>query len=155
MNIRRAEDKDSKKVIDLLQQVLEIHAALRPDLFFSGTTKYTEEEVQEIFADDERPVYVAVDENDEVLGYVFCQIGFHEKTNNGPEYRFIYIDDLCVDEKARGQHVGEALFEHVKKVARDMGCYEVNLHVWEGNDARIFYERMGMIPQQTTMEYIL
>lgn len=41
IEIRRAEEKDIKKVMDLLSQVLEIHAKIRPDVFVSGTTKYT------------------------------------------------------------------------------------------------------------------
>ena len=40
IEIRRAEEKDIKKVMDLLSQVLEIHAKIRPDVFVSGTTKY-------------------------------------------------------------------------------------------------------------------
>ena len=46
MQIRRAEEKDIEKLIVLLQEVLEIHAALRPDIFISGTTKYTAEDLQ-------------------------------------------------------------------------------------------------------------
>lgn len=42
MLIRRAEEKDIPKVIELLNQVLELHAVIRPDIFISGTTKYTE-----------------------------------------------------------------------------------------------------------------
>ena len=42
IEIRRAEEKDIKKVMDLLSQVLEIHAKIRPDVFVSGTTKYTD-----------------------------------------------------------------------------------------------------------------
>ena len=43
MNIRRATDKDIADVLRLLSQVLEVHAAIRPDIFVSGTTKYSEE----------------------------------------------------------------------------------------------------------------
>ena len=66
------------------------------------------------------------------------------------------IDDLCVDESARGQHVGEELFEFVKAEAKRLGCYEIMLTVWEGNDpAKAFYDKMGMRPKETMMEYIL
>ena len=68
MTIRKAEPKDTAKVLDLLHQVLEVHAGLRPDLFISGTTKYTDEELHAIFADETTPVYVAVNDNDEVRG---------------------------------------------------------------------------------------
>ena len=45
MNIRRAQIKDIDKINDLLSQVLEIHADIRPDLFIHGTTKYTRDEL--------------------------------------------------------------------------------------------------------------
>ncbi|HBG66247.1 MAG TPA: GNAT family N-acetyltransferase, partial [Treponema sp.] len=42
----------------LLQQVLTIHHEGRPDLFKGGTTKYTEAQLQQIIADDARPIFV-------------------------------------------------------------------------------------------------
>ena len=68
----------------------------------------------------------------------------------------LYIDDLVVDETVRGQHVGTALFEHVKDWAREQGFYNVTLNVWECNPgARAFYEAMGMRVMKTEMEAIL
>ena len=70
--------------------------------------------------------------------------------------KILYIDDLCVDKKSRGQHVGKALFEFAKDEAKRLGCYEVTLNVWEGNDSAYkFYDAMGMKPKETHMEYIL
>ena len=155
MDIRRAKDKDMDKVMELVSLVLEIHAAIRPDIFIPGTTKYTRAELLDIFADDERPVYVAVDGDDSVIGYAFCQVKSQPFSNNMIQFRSLFIDDLCVDASARGRHVGQALFEHVKDEARRLGCYEVTLNVWEGNDARSFYDRMGMRVKETMMEYIL
>ena len=41
MTIRKAEPKDTAKVLDLLHQVLEVHAGLRPDLFIGrGTARH-------------------------------------------------------------------------------------------------------------------
>ena len=67
-----------------------------------------------------------------------------------------FIDDLCVDQQARGQHIGESLFEYVKEEARKMNCYEVTLNVWSGNtSAEKFYEKMGLKTKTRMMEYIL
>ena len=63
MMVRRAKDEDLPGVTSLLRQVLEVHAAGRPDLFRAGTRKYTDEELLAIFADDEHPVFVAVEED--------------------------------------------------------------------------------------------
>lgn len=156
MNIRLAEEKDIDSVIKLLTQVLNIHAKIRPDIFIGGTTKYTKEELMEIFNDANRPVYVAVDENDSVMGYAFCIKKKQPFSTNMVSFDSLFIDDLCVDQNIRGKHVGQKLFEHVKEEAKKMGCYEVTLNVWEGNDtARRFYEKMGMVPKETQMEFIL
>lgn len=156
MNIRLAEEKDIDSVIKLLTQVLNIHAKIRPDIFIGGTTKYTKEELMEIFNDANRPVYVAVDENDSVMGYAFCIKKKQPFSTNMVSFDSLFIDDLCVDQNIRGKHVGQKIFEHVKEEAKKMGCYEVTLNVWEGNDtARRFYEKMGMVPKETQMEFIL
>lgn len=156
MHIRRAQEKDIKKVNNLLSQVLEIHAGIRPDIFISGTTKYTNQELLDIFQDDNRPVYVAVDKNDEVIGYAFCVWKEQSSSNNMIPFSSLFIDDLCVDSRVRGMHIGQKLFEYVRKEAERLGCYEVTLNVWEGNDsARLFYEKMGMKPKETQMEYII
>ena len=156
MNIRRAEEKDIEKILDLLSQVLEVHAAIRPDLFISGTTKYPREELLEIIHDDQRPIYVAVDENDLVMGYAFCAVRHQPERANLVQFKYFYIDDLCVDQKLRRQHIAGKLFEYVKEEARRIGCYEIMLNVWEGNDsARSFYDSKGFTPRNTTMEFIL
>ena len=41
ISIRRARINDTEAVMKLLSEVLELHAALRPDIFISGSTKYT------------------------------------------------------------------------------------------------------------------
>ena len=74
MNIRRAHEKDIPRLIELLEQVLQIHADIRPDIFIPGTTKYTNEELAEMIKDDTNPIYVAADDDDVCMGYAFCQI---------------------------------------------------------------------------------
>lgn len=156
MKIRKAIEKDIPKISDLLSQVLEIHAQIRPDIFIPGTTKYTHDELAEMFKDDKKPIFVAVNEEDEVIGYAFCVLKEQPFSNNMIPFQSMYIDDLCVDKNARGMHIGQALFEYVKQEARERGCYEITLNVWEGNDsAKYFYEKMGLTPQKTQMEYTL
>ena len=156
MIIRKAAEKDIERILALLKQVLEIHAAIRPDIFVSGTTKYTAKELAEIIQDGQKPIYVAADENDCVLGYAFCQIREQPASEYMVPFRSVFIDDLCVDEGARGQHIGEQLFEFVKKEAKRLGCYEITLNVWAGNSsAEKFYEKMGMKTKERQLEYIL
>ena len=62
MKIRKAQIKDIGRIIELLSQVLELHAKLRPDIFVSGTTKYTEKELKDILQNPKTPVFVAVND---------------------------------------------------------------------------------------------
>lgn len=71
MNIRRAEEKDIPRIIELLKQVLQIHADIRPDIFISGTTKYTTDELVKMINDDKKPIYVAVNGSGICVGYAF------------------------------------------------------------------------------------
>ena len=145
MTIRKAEEKDILRIIELLGQVLQIHADIRPDIFIPGTTKYTVSELTELLGKEEKPIYVAVNEEDVCVGYAFCQLQEQPFSTNMVPFKSLFIDDLCVDQQARGQHIGESLFEYVKNEAKRMGCYEVTLNVWAGNtSAEKFYEKMGM-----------
>ena len=156
MVIRRAEEKDIPKIKELLSQVLELHASIRPDIFVPGTTKYTDEELAGMVKNDRNPIYVAADEKDAVIGYAFCELRQQPFSNNMIPFNSLFIDDLCVDESARGMQIGRQLFEHVKNETKKLGCYEVTLNVWEGNDsARRFYDKMGMRVKESMMEFIL
>ena len=152
--IRKASNKDIQRIIELLHQVNMVHHVIRPDLFKPHTTKYNEQELEAMFKDDSKPVFVYDD--GEVLGYAFCQTTEVKDNLLLEDNRSMYIDDICVDEKARGKHVGKALYEYVRDYARSIGCHNITLNVWEGNNPAIsFYKNMGMKVQKTTMEIIL
>lgn len=156
ITVRRAEQRDSDRIMQLLSEVLELHAKIRPDIFISGTTKYTQSELADIISSDNTPVFVAVDDEDVVQGYAFCIMKQQPFSTNMKSFSTLFIDDLCVDENCRGQRVGTLLFDYVKEYARARGCYDVTLNVWEGNDsARAFYEKKGMFVKETQMEIIL
>lgn len=140
-----------------LSQVLEVHAAGRPDLFRSGTRKYTDGELLALFSDDAHPVFVAVDdETGEVMGHAFCEVQDLRGSNNMQPIVSLYIDDICVDEARRHQGVATALYRHVLDFARGLGCHNVTLNVWECNPgARAFYDAMGMTPLKTCLEQVL
>ena len=152
--IRKANKEDIKRIIELLHQVNMVHHMIRPDLFKPHTTKYNEQELEAMFKDDSKPVFVYDD--GEVLGYAFCQVTEVKDNLLLEDNKSLYIDDICVDEKARGKHVGKALYEYVRDYAQSIGCHNITLNVWEGNNPAIsFYKNMGMKVQKTTMEIIL
>ena len=156
MEIRRAEEQDIIGIMKLLRQVNDIHAEGRPDIFIKGLTKYDEEGLKNILQDPNTPVFVAIDNDNELAGYCFCIIEDHSEYVNLKPIKTLYIDDLCVDENQRGKHVGQRLFEYVKSYAKETGFYNVTLNVWTCNPkAHKFYEAMGLKPMKTVMETIL
>ena len=152
--IRKAEKRDIPSIIELLHQVNMVHHVLRPDLFKPYTTKYDEQELEAMLMDDRNPIFVF--DNNGVLGYAFCMVTEVKDDILLQDIKTLYIDDICVDEKARGQHIGKALYEYVRDYAQSVGCNNVTLNVWDGNDAALsFYRNMGMKVQKTTMEIVL
>ena len=156
MKIRRAEEKDIEQINRLLYQVCMVHHNGRPDLFLAGAKKYTKEQLLAILHDEETPVFAAVDEQDEMCGYAFCQFQRHQDSNIFVKNTTLYIDDLCVDENKRGQHIGKQLYDAVLQFARENGCYNVTLNLWSCNESAMkFYESCGLRPQKVGMEVIL
>ena len=156
MNIRRAELKDMSGINNLLRQVLMVHHNGRPDIFKANAKKYTDEQLAELIQDDTKPIFVCVNEGEEVLGYAFCVWQQHLNSNILTDIKTLYIDDLCVDETRRGQHIGKNLYEYVVAYAKENNFYNVTLNVWSLNESAMkFYEACGLKPQKIGMEHIL
>ena len=152
--IRKAEKKDINRLIALLYQVDAVHHGIRPDLFKNNTPKYNEQQLESLLNDESMPIFVYDD--GKVMGHAFCQISEVKNHRLMQDIKTLYIDDICVDESARGRHIGKALYEFVRDYAKSIGCYNITLNVWEGNDSAFhFYKSMGMQVQKTGMESIL
>ena len=151
MLIRRAENSDIPEILRLLVQVCNVHQDIRPDIFQRNGVKYTESDLKELLADERRPVWCAL-EDEQFLGYCFCQWEEYHDSSVMIDRRELYIDDLCVDEAARGKGVATALFRYVTDTAKAEGAAFITLNVWEGNSALQFYEKMGMKPRKTTLD---
>ena len=155
IQIRRAEERDIPSIGRLLLQVHKVHSDVRPDLFREGGRKYTDAELCEILKDGKRPIFVASSDG-AVVGYAFC---IHKQNLNDTsltDIKSLYIDDLCVDETARGLHIGTKIYEYVLEYAKSEGYYSVTLNVWADNVSAVrFYESIGMKIQKIGMEKIL
>ena len=153
--VHRAQGRDIPDIMRLLKQVNRVHYDGRPDLF-KLETKYTEEELRKILDDNQTPVFVCTDSDGNVLGHGFCALQRPQNTRLLNDILTLYIDDICVDEKVRGQHVGKMIYEHIVTFARQCGCYNITLNVWNCNPGAIkFYENLGLVPYKIGMEKIL
>lgn len=154
MEFRRAKIEDIKSINKLLAQVNLVHYNGRPDLF-KLANKYTDDELKQIICDEQKPIIVALD-GSQVVGYAFCVFRQYVNNNLLTDVKTLYIDDLCVDESKRGQHIGTKIYDAVLDLARENDCYNVTLNVWNFNSGAVkFYESLGLTPLKTTMETIL
>ena len=152
MELRFAQTQDIPGILELLRQVGQVHHLGRPDIFRSGAQKYDHDQVAAMLGDPANPIFVAVNE-DRVLGYGFCFLKAFQNHPVMEDRRELYIDDICVDETCRGQHVGSALYDHICRYARTLKCQSVTLNVWRCNPGAVaFYEKLGMQVQKLGME---
>lgn len=146
--IREASTYDLDGINHLLYQVNNVHADGRPDLFSHGGKKYNNEELLKVINDEKRPIFVYENEEHQILGYAFC---IYQELY--PQKKTLYIDDLCVDETSRGQHIGKQLYQYVVDYAKQNNFYHITLNVWCLNESAMkFYESCGMTPLKIMME---
>ena len=155
VTVRMAKMEDLGDVLRLLAQIAALHEQGRPDIFRKNAAKYDADEYRRIIENPDTPVFAAV-EDGRFLGYAFCQLQVRENHPLLQDMRTLYVDDLCVDESARGRGVGTALMDAAVDWARAQRCHNIDLNVWEFNEgAKAFYERYGMHTMKRYMEILL
>ena len=155
MEIRFAAEQDVSGILELLRQVGRVHHEGRPDIFRKNAQKYGASQVLAMLNSPRSPIFVAV-EADKVLGYGFCQIKTYKDDPVIADHTELYIDDLCVDENARGKHIGTEIYNTICRYAKQRRCYSVTLNVWSCNESAMkFYESLGLKPQKVGLENIL
>ena len=153
--IRKAQEKDIDKIYDLLLQVDLVHHLGRPDIFKVGA-KYSKQQIKDMLNQDHLPILVCVNEQDEVIGYCFCQLIQHVNDSVLTDIKTLYIDDICVDQTIRRQGVGKKLYQGALDLAKGNNCHNLTLNVWSCNGPALeFYKAMGLEPQKVVMEKIL
>ena len=156
MSIRLAQPKDIPDLLRLLEQILSVHHQARPDIFKGSGGKYSEEELEKLMEQDKTPIFVYENEDGQILGHLFVTI---KEVSDNPvlhPIKTLFIEDLCVEQAARGQKIGDQLYQFAVSYAKEIGCYNLTLNVWNDNEGALrFYQRQGMKPQETVMETII
>lgn len=151
MGIRLATVADIPALNQLLQEILLVHHEVRPDIFRASGQKFSSSDLTKVMENPETPIYV-YEEDGEVLAHLFCEISESKSPVLQP-FKNLFIEDLCVAEKARGQNIGQKLYDFAVDLAKKEGCHNLTLDVWDDNKgAKAFYERQGLQAQKTRME---
>jgi GNAT superfamily N-acetyltransferase len=65
----------------------------------------------------------------------------------------IYLEDLFVEESARGHGLGRRLMSRVARIARERDCERLDLWVLHWNKTRDFYHRLGIEHMKEWLPY--
>lgn len=149
MRIRDMRIEDYNEVDRLMAQVHKIHVEGRPDLYIDVEHIYSVNQFAEM-VENEDMISVIAEKEERVVG--ICFVSMRAKTCM-VKRRTAYMEDLCVDESHRGKGIGKELFKYARNRAKEMGAERLDLMVWDFNeDARMFYEKMGLTPQRYIYE---
>lgn len=132
--------EDLEQVNVLAKEVQELHVNWNPNLYLSVdeviNKEYFEEKIQS------KEIFVAKLQ-DKIIGYIDFNIA--EKDNPIMRHRKqLSIGAICIDELNRGKGIGTLLLQHVKNIAKENNCTDIDLTVNDKNENAIkVYESFG------------
>ena len=131
--VRLAKSEDQDRCVELLD-VLAKATSDPHEIFDSETFKN--------LISNERGSLVVAEENGDVLG--MASISFNLALRYNGEY--CQLEELVVDQDARGKNVGGLLIEETIKLAKKRGCKEYGLYILESTKHNQgFYEKYGFV----------
>ncbi|MGE6579307.1 GNAT family N-acetyltransferase [Paenibacillus xylanexedens] len=157
INIRKAEMRDYSGVSLLMDELHQMHAEARPDLYRALETRMEKKEFIELLETDKRYLYVAESsETGLMLGYGSVQLSVIQDNPLMVDRKMLYIHELVVNNKHRGQGTGKQLLQAFIELGRELQADSVELSVSTFNSgAQAFYEKMGLVVRSSRMEYTL
>ena len=131
--VRLAKSEDQNRCLELLD-VLAKATSDQHEIF--------DLETFENLISNERGSLVVAEENGSVLG--MASISFNLALRYNGEY--CQLEELVVDQDARGKNVGGLLIEETIKLAKKRGCKEYGLYILESTKHNQgFYEKYGFV----------
>jgi len=143
--IRKALEKDAEKILALMQDLAVFEKYI--DVF-----AITPEIVRESgFRKSPPDFYCIVAEDGEQIAGMLVYYFLPYTAVNKPA---IYLKELYVEEKYRGQKIGEQLMNALYEEAKQNNCCQIKWTVAPWNDAgKKFYERLGANENKDWLNY--
>ena len=131
------------KVVD--EPLMKALANLLPQLSASATEP-TAQYVEELISREDTHLFVACGESGEIVGMLTLLIVAI------PTSRKAWIEDVVVDSRARGLHIGQALVEEAKVCAKEVGAKKIYLTSNPSRKAaHALYKKCGFEEYDTTV----
>jgi len=140
MRVRNALPSDGEAMLALMPRLaeFEIPDGRIPEHLYHGDKKLMQQWMSG--KTDDCLVQVAVDDNEEVLGFTLTRLR-PDALSHEPS---AHLEAIAISSAAEGQGVGKALLDANEENAKAHGAQSMTLHVISTNQrAREFYERSG------------
>ena len=140
---------DREMVNALAREVHAMHVEWRPDIYEMPGELYPQERFLEAIRN--RSLYVAKIDCIAV-GYVSLKIRDYDWPGV-VRRKVMFVDEICVEETARGQGIGKTIMEDVHALAKAFRCTDLQLGVYPQNDAAVaFYQKCGFTIRSIDMQ---
>ena len=133
VNIRLAKQDDEQRCLELLNVLADTT---------SDSNKIFNSDTFSKLISNERGSLLIAEENKIILG--MASISFNLALRYNGEY--CQLEELVVDQNARGKNVGGLLIKKTLKLAKNRGCKEFGLYLLESTKHnQSFYEKYGFV----------
>lgn len=151
--VRSARKEDLTQLSELYYQLHQFHCEIAPQKHVMPQ-KYFFGDKMALFLNDENS-YIFVNEAEEKMGringYALFKIIDVDAEEKAPR-KVCFIDCIAVDKQERRKGIGKALIEAVTEFGLKKDCNALQLGVdAENENARKFYEKMGLLPRSIIM----
>lgn len=152
MEIRNLTESDYDKVIELYQELDELHVQARPDYF-------VHRDKDKIYPKDAFAhnlsypggLELGAFENGQLVGIVRATLW--EESGMVKDVKTACLDNIYVLPAYRRKGIAAKLFAEVEFWAKERGAIRLDLHTWDFNKGAIaMYQAMGMTPQRYVFE---
>ncbi|MBF2753691.1 MAG: GNAT family N-acetyltransferase [Gammaproteobacteria bacterium AqS3] len=131
VTIRYAQPEDQQRCSELLG-VLAEHTG--------GPFESFDSEAFEYLLTNERGCLIVAEEDGNILGLASISFNFALRYNG----EYCTLEELVLDQDARGKNVGGRLVEETIRLAKERGCKEYGLYILESTlQNQTFYEKFG------------
>ena len=152
MNIREAKHSDLDALVELNQDVQELHVGLRPSVFKPTRNHDMSSGLSAFISGDHFQTFIA-EHDGSAIGYAIAEVRHQDENAFKLSRDYLLIHQIAVAPDHRRKGVATALLEHARDLARQEGIARLQIDVYSANhDARAFYASQGFDTFREMME---
>ena len=146
ITIRVAIEKDVPLILKFIRDLAEYEKLLQEVVATESSLKET------LFTNKTNAEVIIAEVDEQPVGFVLFFHNFSTFLGRSG----IYLEDLFISPKARGQGVGKKVLNYIAKLAKDRNCGRLEWSVLNWNkDAINYYEKLGAKPMNEWTVYRL